>query len=98
MRKGSYSLSALVQTEMKRDALTGDVFIFISKRANKIKLLQWAGDGFALYEKRLEQGTFERLATPNDSHMAICCQQLQYILQGVVLKSVRHRKRFIKNF
>lgn len=98
MRKGSYSLSALVQNEMNYNALSGDVFIFISKRANKIKLLQWAGDGFALYEKRLERGTFERPATQNNAPIAIASQQLQYILQGVVLKSVRHRKRFINNF
>ena len=73
---------------------SGDVFIFIGKRGNKIKLLQWDTDGFALYEKGLEGGSFERPAGNSHTHYSITAQQLQYILQGVVLKSIRHRKRF----
>lgn len=95
MRKGSYSLSALVQNDMHLNALTGDVFIFISKRANKIKLLQWDQDGFALYEKRLERSTFERPAPDNnDGHITMTALQLQLILRGVILKSVRQKSRF----
>lgn len=95
MRKGAYSLSGLVRNEMKRDVLSGDVFIFIGRRGNKIKLLRWDGDGFALYEKRLERGSFERPVTDSTGHFSINAQQLQYILQGVVLKSVKLRKRFV---
>lgn len=94
MRKGAYSLSGLVRNEMKQDVLTGDVFIFISRRANKIKLLQWDNDGFALYEKGLEQGTFERPSGSDNGHFSMSAQQLQYILQGVVLKSIRYKKRY----
>lgn len=94
MRKGAYSLSGLVRHEMNRDVLSGDVFIFIGKRANKIKLLQWDSDGFALYEKGLERGSFERPKQNDAGHFSISAQQLQYILQGVVLKSICHRKRF----
>lgn len=94
MRKGAYSLSGLVRNEMNHDVLSGDVFIFIGKRANKIKLLQWDTDGFALYEKGLERGTFERPLSEDNGHFSISAQQLQYILQGVILKSVSHRKRF----
>ena len=98
MRKGAYSLSGLVRTEMNLEVLSGDVFIFIGRRAGKIKLLQWDTDGFALYEKGLEKGTFERPAANDNGHFCISAEQLQYILQGVVLRSVRHRKRFVKNF
>jgi transposase len=94
MRKGAYSLSGLVRNQMNQDVLSGDVFIFIGRRGNKIKLLQWDGDGFALYEKGLERGSFERPAINEEGHYNITAQQLQYILQGVVLKSIRHRKRF----
>ena len=94
MRKGAYSLSGLVRNEMHQDVLSGDVFIFIGKRSNKIKLLQWDTDGFALYEKRLERGSFERPVSVHNDHFKMTAQQLQYILQGVVLKSIRHRKRF----
>lgn len=98
MRKGAYSLSGLVRNEMQQDVLSEDVFIFIGRRANKIKLLQWDTDGFALYEKGLEKGSFERPVADDNNHFCINAEQLQYILQGLILKSVRHRKRFIKNF
>ncbi|HEY1870108.1 MAG TPA: IS66 family insertion sequence element accessory protein TnpB [Chitinophagaceae bacterium] len=95
MRKGAYSLSGLVRNQMNRDVLSGDVFIFIGRRGNKIKLLQWDSDGFALYEKGLERGSFERPSVINEAgHYSISAQQLGYILQGVVLKSIQHRKRF----
>lgn len=94
MRKGAYSLSGLVRNEMKMDVLSGDVFIFISTGANKIKLLQWDIDGFALYEKRLERGSFERPKEDTTGHFSISAQQLQYILQGIILKSIRYKKRF----
>ncbi|WP_153800387.1 IS66 family insertion sequence element accessory protein TnpB [Foetidibacter luteolus] len=97
MRKGAYSLSGLVRNQMQLDVLSGDVFIFMGRRCNKIKLLQWDSDGFALYEKRLERGSFERPKMNEDGHCNISAQQLQYILQGVVLKSIQHRKRFVLN-
>ena len=51
MRKGCYGLCGIVQNELKKNILLGDVFVFINKRHNQIKLLQWDTDGFALYEK-----------------------------------------------
>lgn len=94
MRKGAYSLSGLVRNDMNLDVLTGDVFIFISRRGNKIKLLQWDRDGFALYEKGLEKGNFEKPSTNSTGHFSISPQQLQLILQGIVLKSIRYKKRY----
>lgn len=94
MRKGAYSLSGLVRSEMNRDVLSGDIFIFIGRRGNKIKLLQWDSDGFALYEKGLEQGSFERPLVNEQGTNSISAQQLQHILQGVILKSIRLKKRF----
>lgn len=94
MRKGAYSLSGLVRGEMNQDVLSGDVFIFISRRGNKIKLLQWDGDGFALYEKGLERGTFERPVSEHNGHFNMSAHQLHYILNGVVLKSIRYKKRY----
>ncbi|MDQ6890579.1 MAG: IS66 family insertion sequence element accessory protein TnpB [Bacteroidota bacterium] len=94
MRKGAYSLSGLVRNEMHLDVMSGDVFIFIGRRAGKIKLLQWDTDGFCLYEKGLEQGTFERPVSEDKGHFSMSVRQLQYILQGVVLKSVRYKPRY----
>ena len=95
MRKGAYGLSGLVRNEMQLNVLSGDVFIFISRRASKIKLLQWDHDGFSLYEKGLEKGTFERPQdNDNTTHFPLTHLQLQHILNGVILRSVRHKSRY----
>ena len=97
MRKGCYGLCGIVCNELKRDVLRGDVFVFVNKRFNKLKLLQWDRDGFAIYEKHLQKGTFERPSILNDtSEIVLTHLQLQHILEGVVLHSVRHRKRWEK--
>jgi transposase len=91
MRCGVYSLAGLVTNKLGRDPLSGDVFIFIGKSANQIRLLQWDADGFALYIKRLESGTFER---PSDGKRQLAAVELMLILQGIRLASVKRRKRF----
>ena len=95
MRKGCYGLCGLVTNDMKKNILSGDVFIFMNKRHNQIKLLQWDKDGFAIYEKRLEKGSFERPDnSAENSDIFLSHIQLQLILQGIMLHSVRHKKRF----
>lgn len=95
MRKGFDSLSGIVTSELKMNVLNGAVFIFINKKHNQVKLLLWEGDGFAVYYKRLEKGTYEiPVATKNNTEFSITQEALQHILQGVSLKSVRKRKRY----
>lgn len=95
MRKGFDSLSGLVTTQLEMSALSGAVFIFFNKKHNQVKLLLWEGDGFAMYYKRLEKGTYELPAIQdNKSSALMTAQQLQLILQGISLKSVRRRKRY----
>jgi transposase len=91
MRCGVYSLAGLVTNKLGRDPLSGEVFIFMGKSANQIRLLQWDADGFALYIKRLESGTFER---PAAGQVQLAAGELMLILQGIRLASVKHRKRF----
>ena len=59
MRKSFDGLCGLVASGMKRDPLSGEVFVFINRRRTHIKLLVWDRSGFVLYYKRLEEGTFE---------------------------------------
>src|SRR3954466_11384347 len=98
MRKGFDSLSGMVSQHMKLSALSGAVFIFVNRRRNQLKLLLWEGDGFSLYHKRLEKGTYELPAgaagSDTTNSLNITHQQLQLILQGISLKSVKHRKRY----
>lgn len=95
MRKGFDSLSGLVTSHMQQDVLSGSVFIFLNKKHNQVKLLLWEGDGFALYYKRLEKGTYELpLCDDKKESLLVSSQQLQLILQGISLTSVRRRKRY----
>ncbi len=95
MRKGFDSLSGIVSSAMNLDALSGSVFIFLNKKHNQVKLLLWEGDGFALYHKRLEQGTYELPGYNGEScSLSISSVQLQLILQGISLRHVRRRKRY----
>ena len=95
MRKGFDSLSGLVSSHMQQDVLSGSVFIFLNKKHNQVKLLLWEGDGFALYYKRLEKGTYELPAFNSENNsLSVSSQQLQLILQGISLKSIQRRKRY----
>ena len=97
MRKGFDSLCGIVTSQLKMDALSGSIFIFINKKRNQLKLLLWEGDGFSIYYKRLEKGTFEMPDAGNESPSAlITAQQLQFILQGVSLQKIHFRKRYKK--
>lgn len=97
MRKGFDSLCGIVSSQMKLDALSGSIFIFINKRRNQVKLLLWEGDGLSLYYKRLEKGTYELPATVNEnSNLNISNQQLHFILQGVSLQKIQYRLRYQK--
>jgi transposase len=96
MRKGIYSLCGVVNNELKKSVLQGDVFVFINRKQNTIKLLQWDGDGFALYEKKLARGTFEHKIQKDSSALLLTHYQLQCILQGIVLKSIQLKRRFVQ--
>ena len=92
MRKGFDSLSGTVREHLQKDPLGGDVFVFINRRKNQIKLLCWEGDGFMLFYKRLEQGTFEM---PEGDESRLSVEILSCLLQGIRLSTIRKRKRYV---
>ena len=97
MRKSFDGLCGLVTNEMHQGVIGGDVFIFLNKRKTHIKLLVWEADGFAIYYKRLEKGTYEFPdGSSADKSLSITYTQLMLILQGVSLKKVHYRKRYQK--
>ncbi|MGL4293235.1 MAG: IS66 family insertion sequence element accessory protein TnpB [Bacteroidales bacterium] len=59
MRKGIDALYCVICNQMKRDPLSGEIFLFLGRRRDTIKILQWQRGGFVLYIKRLERGTFQ---------------------------------------
>ena len=95
LRKGFDSLCGIVISELQMNALDGSVYIFINKKHSQVKLLLWEGDGFSIYHKRLEKGTYELPAiNDNPNNIALSNEALQHILQGISLSSVRKRKRY----
>ena len=94
MRKSFDGLSGLVHQQMKQRVVGGDVFIFLNKRRNQVKLLSWEKDGLAVFHKRLEKGTFELPSSDGESVVHLTSLQLRLILDGIQLKSIRHRNRY----
>lgn len=94
MRKSFDGLCGIVRDELLREPLSGEVFVFLSRRKNQIRLLLWEGDGFSLYSKRLEKGTFE-IPHASSSSMELSCDHLLFILKGIKLQSIEKRKRFL---
>ena len=100
MRKSFDSLAALVQTHLDQDALSGDLFVFHSRRGDRIKLLFWDEDGYMLCNKRLEEGIFV-LPAADGKRVAVGAHglvlrpaELAMLLDGVDLAHVKRQKRY----
>ena len=93
MRRGFDSLARVVK-EMGHDVFAGHLFLFMSKRRDRCKILTWHHGGFVLYYKRLEKGRFPTLTVHADSPVAsIDAATLAMVLDGVDCKKV-HRASF----
>ena len=95
MRRSFDGLMAIVQSEFQQDVRQGDLFLFINKRRDRVKILWWDDDGLAIFMKRLEQGTFERPV--DDAHgkqLRMDRTELGLLFSGIELKSVKRRKRY----
>ena len=93
LRKGFDGLHGLVVEVVRQDPLSGDLFVFLNKRRDRLKLLVWEGDGWLVLYKRLESGTFAPPACPEDS-IALSSAQLALLLGGIDLAQTRQRKRY----
>ena len=70
MRKSFDGLHAIVQSEFQRDIRLGDLFLFLNRRLDRIKLLHWDRDGLVIWMKRLERGSFQRpRCAPGAAHV-----------------------------
>lgn len=96
MRKSFDSLSGLITSEMKANPFNGQVYIFINKQRNRIKLLHWEAGGFTLYYKRLEKGQFE-VPDVSATTCSIRWSDLMLIVEGIRLKNIHRNERFSFN-
>jgi transposase len=100
MRKSFDSLAGLVQQHLDQDPLSGDLFVFRSKRGDRVKLLYWDQDGYAIWYKRLEEGTFVLPAADGkrtqvgEHGLVLRPAELAMLLDGLDLNHVQRQKRY----
>jgi transposase len=97
MRKGFNGLSGLVRDHISHELLSGDAFIFLNKRRDRVKILVWDRNGFVVWYKVLERGTFELPDAKNDT-LEMSWTDIQLLLEGIEINSVKRRKRHLKPF
>jgi len=90
LRKSYEGLGLLVQESLEMDPLSGFIFVFFNKNANKVKALYWDRNGFCVWQKRLEKGTF-RISALTSDHWKINLQDLQIILAGFDISKLPRR-------
>lgn len=81
-RKGADGLAALVREQLRHDPFAGTIFVFRSKRADRLKILAWDGSGLVLFWKRLEHGAF-RWPPVSDGVMRLSVSQLAALVDGL---------------
>lgn len=94
MRKGFDGLAALVKSSGLNE-FSGHLFVFVSRRGDRAKVLSWERGGFVLWYKRLERGRFRRPQVAAETQQVrIESDQLTLLLEGIDLKNVRRPKRW----
>jgi len=95
MRKSFDGLCGIIHTQLGSDPLSGDVYVFLNRRRDRIKLLVWDRSGFWIFYKRLEKGTFQLPhITAEQVSLDLPYQELMLILEGIDLTHIRKRRRY----
>jgi transposase len=95
MRKGFDTLAVVVRDGLGCDPMSGHLFMFVGRRRDRIKILYWDRDGYALWYKRLEKGTFRMpVAKPDAASIELKASELAMLLEGIDLRSIKRRQRF----
>jgi len=94
MRKGFDTLAALVRDLLGCDPLSGHLFLFVNRKRDRLKILYWDADGYALWYKRLEEGTFRLPRASSDAAgVTLTASELAMLLEGIDLRSIKRSKR-----
>ncbi len=93
-RKGIDGLSALVRSQFAQDPLSGTMYVFFSRRADRVRVLYFDRDGYVLVTKRLEKGTYRLPWRAEQGHVVIEAAELLLVLEGIELRGVSRRARW----
>ena len=96
MRRSFDSLRGIIRRAMHLDPLSGGLFLFKNKRGDRIKVIYWDADGFAMWYKVLQRGTFQfpDLQNFSSAGLEIDASTLRMILDGIDLSTIRRRERY----
>jgi transposase len=96
-RKGADSLMVIVRDVFRHDPLSGHLFVFFSKRRDRVRIVYWDRDGFAMWTKRLEHRRFRPAFTEDGSLdvTAIEAAELSLLLEGIELAGAKRRPRWV---
>jgi transposase len=96
MRWAFDRLAELAASVTGQDPLGGHLFLFASRGGDRLKALYWDGDGYALWYKRLEEGTFKlpRIQDPSQRSVELRASELAMLLDGIDLRSLRRLRRY----
>ena len=95
LRKSFDGLSTLVESKFGMHPATGDLFVFLNRRQNQVRVLYWDRDGFCIVMKRLEVGTFRRTKTAEgELRIEIDAGDLALLLEGIDASKARRSKRY----
>ncbi len=94
MRKGFYTLADIVK-RMGKNPLSGHLFVFLSKRCDRCKILCWNDGGYILWYKKLERGRFKKPMLSNkQKEVSISSVQLTLILEGIDFSKIKKSRRW----
>jgi transposase len=95
MRRSFDGLYALVRDHLQLDAFAGHLYIFLNRRRDRVKILYWDRDGFAVWAKRLEEGVFAIPSRDGDAtRLEITTEELGALLSGINLEQAARRRRY----
>jgi transposase len=87
MSRSFDGLAALIRTEMDRDIVNGDIFIFLSRQRTTIKIFVYENKGFSIFYRRLDDGSFQLPAIMGDNvSYQMTAEQMRYMLSGMTLE------------
>jgi transposase len=95
-RKGADSLMVIVRDVFGHDPLGGHLFVFFSKRCDRVRIVYWDRNGFAMWSKRLERGRFHPVFSSDGVLRSISIEaaELALIVEGIDLAGARRRRRW----
>jgi transposase len=94
-RKGIDGLAAIVRSQFAEDPLSGSMYVFFTKRADRVRVLYFDRDGYVLVTKRLEKGTYRVPWVSERGRVVVEAAELLLVLEGIQLEGSRRRERWV---